>query len=1840
MPEFRRLAVVNRGEAAMRVINAVTELNLARETPIHITTIAVHTDDDAGAWFVREADERVRLEPEPVTDRVDAERERADLEIDGPEPVTERVDARRERADLDIDRLMVALRSARADAVWAGWGHLEDHGEVAEACELAGLVFVGPPSATIRLLDDRVAARQLAERLGIPVAPCSGATLDCEAALEAPARLCEGERHLEAQVVADGHGGVWAIGVRDCSLRRGPHTILAESSCVWLSSTLEEEIRGAAMRLYRAAGYSSVGSVEFVADPSNDRYEFVRFNTSLQLEHPVTEATSGLDLVKLQLQLAFGSRLEGLPPASRGHAIEAVVRAHDPERMFEPAPGRIALFRPPSGAGLRVDTGVVEQDDVRAGGDSTIAKIVAWGRDRSEALDRLERALAQCALIVDGGATNRSFLLSLLSHPEIRAGRFDSHWLDRLIAADGHVPPPNPVALLHAAVEAYDAEQATAQAWFYATATRGRPETPRGVGHRVELRYRGNTYRLTVLRLGREDYRIETAQGHADVQIDRFGPYESHLTCRGVTSRVLSAATGPDLVVEVDGVTHTVSRDAGGAVRATGPAFVIDVLVGPGDTVAAGDALVRLETMKMESVVSAPVAGTVRSLEVTANMQVEAGAPLVWLQPVERPGGPGWTSEPLDLSMMCAGRDGDEPVYPRLRSYLLGYDLDQPAARRVLDRYRRDRAAKPAGRALDEEEADALELFVDIGLLYRPTPDLLDNIENDDPSEDLSSTQEHLLTYLASLDPDRSQLPAGYRRRLLRALERYGVRSLDRTPALEEALLRMFRSFRRFEETAQVVTAILGSRLAKTTVTANDDAVAAANDGSPDLAADQALRTLLLRVAGAAELRQQTVADLARELRFRYFEEPVLELAFRTVYADTDRLLDALKEDPQGPQRGVWIEQVVSCPQPMRARLRQRYAGAAEAYQRVLLEVHLRRYYRIRPIREVATDDSGGYLLCSADYDFEQRHVHVVVAYVTPDRLSDAATAIAQHADRLDPRCLLVVDLAMWRPGEPQEAEATTLELQALLARCDFGRELHRLDIAVTSEGPVAAPNQTLHFTYRQHDGAFVEEALYRNLHPMLAKRLDLWQLSEFSLERLESVEDVYLFRGVARDNPDDERLFAVAEVRDLTPVRDERGNVVSLPHLERMTLQALAAMRTALAQFPTKKRPLRNRVMLHVRPVWDLSPALWQDLAHWLAPLTVGIGLERVVAHGWMPEPGTPQLREVVVDVENVSRQGVTVTVHPPDDKRVRSLTAYGQKVLRSEQIGAVYPYELLRLLTMPPGTVADFPPGRFVEHDLVEHDPAEHDQLVPVERPYGDNSAHVVVGVLTSFTAKVPEGMERVVILGDPTKSLGSVSEPECRRINAAFDLAERMSVPVEWFALSAGARIAMDSGTENMDWIAAVLRRIIEFTQAGGEVNVVVAGINVGAQPYWNAEATMLMHTRGILVMTPASAMVLTGKQALDFAGGVSAEDNFGIGGYDRVMGPNGQAQYWAPTLSAACQVLFRHYDHTYVVPGESRPRRAKTQDPIDRDISTSPHARIEGTEFESVGDIFSEIRNPDRRKAFDIRSVMRAVTDQDHEPLERWTRWASAENAIVWDAHIGGVPVCLLGVESRLLARRRFVPADGPQSMTAGTLFPQSSRKLARALNSASGNRPAVVLANLSGFDGSPESMRRWQLEYGAEIGRAVTNFRGVIVFVVISRYHGGAFVVFSKRLNAGMEIAAVEGSRASVIGGAAAAATVFAREVTQRLESDPRVVELRASLDAAHDGAAVSARNRLQHELMVVRAAKLGELAAEFDRVHDVRRAQAVGSVDRIIAPRELRPYIVDALERSERAVES
>jgi acetyl-CoA carboxylase carboxyltransferase component len=246
---------------------------------------------------------------------------------------------------------------------------------------------------------------------------------------------------------------------------------------------------------------------------------------------------------------------------------------------------------------------------------------------------------------------------------------------------------------------------------------------------------------------------------------------------------------------------------------------------------------------------------------------------------------------------------------------------------------------------------------------------------------------------------------------------------------------------------------------------------------------------------------------------------------------------------------------------------------------------------------------------------------------------------------------------------------------------------------------------------------------------------------------------------------------------------------------------------------------------------------------------------------------------------------------------------------------------------------------------------------------------------------------------------------------------------------------------------------------------------------------------------------------------------------------------------------------------------------------------------------------------------------------------------AEVAVVWDAHLGGRPVSLIGIESRPLPRRGAIPADGPEQWTAGTLFPRAAKKIARALNAAGGRRPVVVLANLAGFDGSPESLRDWQLEYGAEIARAVVNFDGPIVFCVLSRYHGGAFVVFSQRLNPNLETVALHGARASVIGGAPAAAVVFAAEVERAAAEDERI----RTLDAAVAQADGAERHRLRARRAALWDLVLAEtrrkFAERFDQVHSIERAVEMGSVKRVIGLGALRQFLIEAVERGVRRVE-
>ncbi|MHB8185205.1 MAG: ATP-binding protein [Dermatophilaceae bacterium] len=1832
-----RIAIVNRGEAAMRLIHAVRELN-ALGGP-QIETVALHTDGERAAMFVREADSAYSLGPA----------------VDRPY--------------LDLAVLERALTQTGSDAAWVGWGFVAEDPSFAEMCDRIGVTFIGPSASAMRRLGDKIGSKLLAEEVGVPVAPWSrGPVDDLEAAhaaarqigyplmLKATAggggrgirvvtsddeltdafertrdeaarafgndvvfleRLVTGARHVEVQVIADGQGTAWALGVRDCSVQRRNQKVIEESASPVLDDEQVGDLKASAERLALAVAYCGAATVEFLYHPGERTFAFLEVNTRLQVEHPITELTTGFDLVKAQLHVASGGRLEGERPTEVGHAVEARLNAEDPDRDFAPSPGRIALLNLPSGPGIRVDTGVGQGDVVPADFDSMIAKVIAHGRTRAEACARLSRALADTVVLIEGGTTNKSFLLDLLDQPEIIDGSADTGWIDR-VRSMGRLQPDRyaGVALVAAAIEAYKEQVQTERLHFLTTAHGGRPQARHEVGRAIDLKLRGTSHRVTVAQVGPTRFRVgfgatQVGFGAAqqdrqmDADLEQLDEYVGRLVIDDVRYRLVSATHGPVHLIEVNSTTHRVTRDEGGVLRSPAPALVVAVPVAVGDRVEAGAPVLVLESMKMETVLHAPYTARVRELLVSTGAQVETGTPVARLEPVaeDEVRSPGTTvvTTPLKLPDLPAPPEATAATrgarcLEDLRSLLLGFDLAPEDAASALAGYERARVElSSTGQLSLHQEIEVFSAFADLAELARNRP-----AEEDRADERVHSPREHFHSYLHSLDVDREHLPDGFRRRLTRALAHYGISDLERGPALEEAVFRIFLAQRTASDL--VVLPLLRHWMA---------------EQPPVGDAGTAAREVLDRLVLATQLRHPMVGDLARSARFRWFDQPVVDAERSAVLAGVSAELTYLADHPDAADHDARLDVLVAIPEQIVGFLAERIEHTLPQRE-PMLEVLVRRHYREYELDDLRRLTAAGRPFVVADYALDERPTRLVTTIAESSELaasSDLVTAIDAQLVDAPAGHAVVVDLYLSWSGAPGSATEVSNALQRVLSRLPFAQRVRRTAVAVCPGGerPVS------YFTFRPGPDRVVEDDLVRGVHPMVGRRLNLWRLRDFRITRLDAPEDVLLYHCVAPDNAADQRIVALAQIRELAVVRDVDGHVTSLPQAERAVASCLEAIRRArTARGTAGSRLDMNHVFLHIWPVIAAPLDELTALQRTIAPLTSGAGVEEVLAQGRIATPDG-QVRVAAVRFSYQPGTGVVIAVTDPPTERLRTLDDYAQKVLRSRRRGTVYPYELVSLIAGHGGS--------FVEHDL-----DDRGALSPVYRPPGGNRAGLVVGLARTLTTRHPEGVTRVVLLGDPTRALGAVAEAECARVIAALDLAERLGVPVEWFALSAGARISMDSGTENMDWVALALRRIVTFTQGGGEINIVVAGINVGAQPYWNAEATMLMHTKGILVMTPDSAMVLTGKQSLDFSGGVSAEDNFGIGGYDRVMGPNGQAQYWAPDLYGARNVLLAHYDHTYVVPGEGAPRRAATSDPVERDVCAYPHG-VADSEFRTVGDIFSPATNPDRKKPFDIRTLMRAVTDQDHKVLERWAGMEGAETAVVFDAHLGGWPVSLIGIESRPQPRRGFPPSDGPDTWTAGTLFPRSSKKTARAINAASGNRPVVVLANLSGFDGSPDSMRHLQLEYGAEIGRAIVNFDGPIVFCVVSRYHGGAFVVFSKALNASMTVLAVEGSFASVIGGAPAAAVVFAGEVDSRTASDPRVADLEAAMARAEGTQRAALVSDLAQLRSSVRSEKLGEVAAEFDGIHSIERAVQVGSVDAVISARELRPRLVEAVER-------
>ncbi|WP_371584288.1 acetyl-CoA carboxylase biotin carboxylase subunit [Streptomyces sp. NBC_01314] len=627
---FDTVLVANRGEIAVRVIRTLRALG--------VRSVAVFSDADADARHVREADTAVRIGPAPAA-----------------------------MSYLSVERLLEAAARTGAQAVHPGYGFLAENAGFARACTDAGLVFIGPPADAISLMGDKIRAKETVRAAGVPVVPgSSGSGLtdsqladaaheigmpvllkpsaggggkgmrlvrDAElladeiAAARREARASFGDdtllverwidrpRHIEIQVLADGHGDVVHLGERECSLQRRHQKVIEEAPSVLLDSATRAAMGEAAVQAARSCGYSGAGTVEFIVpggDPSS--YYFMEMNTRLQVEHPVTELVTGVDLVEWQLRVAAGERLSFGQEDVRltGHAVEARICAEDPSRGFLPSGGTILRLREPDGDGVRTDSGLTEGTEVGSLYDPMLSKVIAYGPDRPTALRRLRAALAETVTL--GVPTNAGFLRRLLAHPAVVAGELDTGLVEREVEELVSTEVPEAV---------YEA----------AAAVRLDGLRPRGDGWTDPFSVPSGW------RLGGAP--LPPA---FDLRAPGLEPVTHHL-------RGTHTVTGDQVSVTLDGIRHTFHRaadwigrdgdawhvrdhdpvaaaltgaDRAGADSLTAPmpGTVTVVKVAVGDEVAAGQSLLVVEAMKMEHVVSAPHAGTVTELDVTPGTTV------------------------------------------------------------------------------------------------------------------------------------------------------------------------------------------------------------------------------------------------------------------------------------------------------------------------------------------------------------------------------------------------------------------------------------------------------------------------------------------------------------------------------------------------------------------------------------------------------------------------------------------------------------------------------------------------------------------------------------------------------------------------------------------------------------------------------------------------------------------------------------------------------------------------------------------------------------------------------------------------------------------------------------------------------------------------------------------------------------------------------------------------------------------------------------------------------------------------------------------------------------------
>ena len=1209
-----RVGIINRGEAAVRFIRAIKEYNLLYGQEIE--TVAFYIDSEKDALFAQEADFSIAFS-----------------ELPGFQSL-------KSSPYMSIDFLIQALKEYQCQSIWVGWGFVAEDADFAKAAEDAGILLIGPQSTAMEKLGDKIQAKELANQSDVPTLPWSGGALkDLEHAKSTAERigypvilksanggggrgirkvynaeelprqfksvsdeierffgnriifmeaLVVNGRHLEVQCVADNHGHVKTFGVRDCSVQRNNQKIIEETPPKGIEQQQLSQIEECSGRLLAAADYQGAGTVEFLYDADRKQAYFMEVNTRLQVEHPITEQLFDVDLIHLQIKVAMGESLESIEATPRGHVIEVRLNAEDAENRFAPTPGYIKRMVLPNLPGIRTDTGFMAGNNIPSEFDSMIAKIIASGSSREQAITRLKRALSELQIEIEGGTTNQGFLLELLNRQEIIEGGVQTDFVEQYLRDSkvDHQKPHWDIALISAVIYQYQQRYRDAYENFTEKVRRiSKPRYMPELSCTIPMEHEGHQYVFSVRAVDEQLYHLNVngSQIFPVSYSERSGVISLRTQAKKYSVQIVERNN--NLQIEVAGVPYLLSVDPGGRITAPSPCVALTVDVSEGQKVKEGDILLTLEAMKMEMVITAPKTATVKRIYIKPGEQLSAGQTLIDIEAekeaanaknIEEQKREAINFDGVVESLQLKDLANQWSILARdFYAAIIGYDHQKSSDTLVqIERFiEKNESYIPQFNAL---LLDSIKTFITIRRLFQTT-------EIDEETRE-TNAYEYLMHYLLRKEDREKGLPLIFLENLKAAIEIYKWANFKNNIGTTRALFHLYKAQAKLEDGTELIRRSL-LLLHQLNTTASEFI-------NPASFAD------LLRELIGVSKPNSILADAAMYVRFELIDKVDQSLAFKERQKQVASLLDSvlLATKNQKPQL---LQDVIESGHQIVSYLVQRFdPKSAEAA--VTLEVIAKRFNRDRIFLEQELISFDDQILLKLKCKKRSSIFTSIVTVMDEDRFFEdigyLKKALEEHQDQNLETIVIV----------RKKTNRSEISFHNRMIQNELPTEICSLGIYEN--------NDYIYRSYHKLNDIWCEDKRRRYMSPLRFREMRIGRLKNFDLELVYHSRFVHVMKLEAKENAKDQRLFAFVEVPETKFDLNESQLIERISAFEYAIFEAVNVIREQQARH--KRTYHWNRIIVHIGHTHPLKLEQVGEYPKKIAKLVEGIGLQKMVIY------------------------------------------------------------------------------------------------------------------------------------------------------------------------------------------------------------------------------------------------------------------------------------------------------------------------------------------------------------------------------------------------------------------------------------------------------------------------------------------------------------------------------------------------------------------------------------------------------------------------------------------------